>query len=70
MNYFIDESGNTGDVASANSALDFAGQPLFSLACIGVNNIDELENDIYEIKRSYNVQSSELKAGGIYKKKA
>lgn len=34
--YFIDESGNTGDIATQKALTGFAGQPFFSLACIGV----------------------------------
>jgi hypothetical protein len=33
VTYYIDESGHTGDLASAR-ALDFANQPVFALACI------------------------------------
>lgn len=32
--YFLDESGHGGDLASARD-LDFAGQPVFALACVG-----------------------------------
>jgi hypothetical protein len=33
-NFYIDESGNTGDVLRSGVNYDFSGQPIFSLACI------------------------------------
>ena len=43
--YFLDESGHGGDLASS-AALDFSGQPVFALACIGVSNEDALAAEL------------------------
>ena len=34
--YFVDESGNSGDLARTAHDLSFGGQPIFSLAAISV----------------------------------
>jgi hypothetical protein len=36
MDYFIDESGQTGDVARLNALSGFSDQPIFCLAAVGV----------------------------------
>jgi hypothetical protein len=33
--YFLGESGNGGDLASS-TVLDFSGQPVFALSCVGI----------------------------------
>lgn len=35
MDYFIDESGQTGDVAILNALSGFSDQPVFCLAAVG-----------------------------------
>jgi hypothetical protein len=67
INYYIDESGHSGDVAG--NALDFGGQPVFALACIGVKNISDFEDKINSLKREYKIQADELKSTKIYNKK-
>lgn len=34
--YFIDESGNTGDLTLGGDTLSFGEQPYFGLGCIGI----------------------------------
>ena len=36
VNYFVDESGQTGDIARLNALSGFSDQPIFCLAAIGV----------------------------------
>jgi hypothetical protein len=36
MDFYLDESGNTGDLARINANLDFGGQTVFSLAAVGI----------------------------------
>lgn len=38
MDYFIDESGQTGDIAKLKTLSDFNEQPIFCLAAVGVAN--------------------------------
>ena len=69
LNYYIDESGNSGDVLSSGENYNFNGQPVFSLACIGVDNVDNLKQFISNLKIKYRIQGSELKSTKIYKNK-
>lgn len=69
LNYYIDESGNTGDVLSTGDDFGFSGQPIFSLACVGVDQTEKLDGFICELKEKYNIQGKELKSTKIYRKK-
>lgn len=46
MDYFIDESGQTGDVARLNTLSSFNDQPVLCLAAIGVAAEFSLEQEI------------------------
>ncbi|MGX4745751.1 DUF3800 domain-containing protein [Providencia rettgeri] len=67
MDYFLDESGNTGDLVKIPSDLNFAAQPLFSLACVGVPDMEHLDSYIDELKKKHRIQGDELKSKNIYK---
>ncbi|MFZ6010244.1 MAG: DUF3800 domain-containing protein [Bacteroidota bacterium] len=67
--YYIDESGNSGDALNTGNNFDFCGQPVFSLACIGVDDPTKLDGFISHLKNKYRIQSPELKSTKIYKKK-
>lgn len=69
LNYYIDESGNSGDTLNSGRNLDFNGQSVFSLACIGLNDVSKLDGFIAELKKKYKVQGTELKSTNIYKNK-
>ncbi len=69
LNYYIDESGNSGDVLSTGEGFDFYGQPVFSLACIGIDDTQKLDEFISELRKNHRIQSSELKSTSIYRKK-
>jgi hypothetical protein len=69
LNYYIDESGNSGDVLNSGEDFNFCGQPVFSLACIGVDEIGKLEVYISALKSKYKIQGVELKSTKIYKNK-
>ena len=62
LNYYIDESGNTGDVLSTGNDFDFSGQPIFSLACVGVDQTEKLDEFIHKLKSKYKIQGKELKS--------
>ncbi len=59
--YFIDESGHTGDLSSA-SGLDFAGQPIFALAAIGVPEPEALAAKLEELRAVHRCGPGELKS--------
>jgi Protein of unknown function (DUF3800) len=69
MDLYIDESGNTGDIASTEKKLDFGGQPVFSLAAIGVKDESSLANEFMTLRQRHNVQSSELKLSKVLRRK-
>lgn len=63
--YYLDESGSTGDLIKGSRALDFRQEPVFSLACVGVDDMADLEDEIKRLKSRYKVQSVELKSMAI-----
>lgn len=66
--YYIDESGNTGDLARVDGASDLAEQPVFVLACLGCDNVDDLAKEIKRLKAAHRVQAPELKSGSLARK--
>ena len=64
--YYLDESGNTGDLIKDKFSLKFGGQSLFSLACVGIDDEEKLSLKINELREEYNIQD-ELKSTEIYK---
>lgn len=69
MNFYIDESGNTGDLARTTTALDFGGQAVFSLAAIGTADEGSLNENLAALRKKHNVQATELKLSKILKRK-
>lgn len=67
--YYLDESGNTGDLINKQRDLTFAAQPLFSLAAIGVETPENLADFVTMLIKKYNVQQNELKCASLYKTK-
>jgi hypothetical protein len=65
--YFLDESGHGGDLASAK-ALDFAGQPFFALACVGVGDAALLAAELDRLRVDYACGAGELKSTRLGKK--
>lgn len=44
LNYYLNESGHTGDLASKTGTnFDFEGQPFFALAAVGISDLAKLE---------------------------
>lgn len=67
--YFLDESGNTGDLVKLPPDLKFADQPFFALSCIGINDCGSLDLQIEALKKKHKVQGDELKSKNLYKSK-
>ena len=65
--YFLDESGHSGDLASTKE-LDFSGQPVFALACIGVGNETELVAELDRLRTHYRCGTGELKSSALGRK--
>jgi len=71
MKLFIDESGNTGETLSLDSAFNFKEQPYYVLSGILLNSIEErkLSKYISQLIEKYKIGGDELKAKNIYKYK-
>lgn len=69
ITYFIDESGNTGDLITAGDKLEFGNQPYFGLGCIGVTDAAGFDAKVINLKSKHNIKSSDLKSTKIYKNK-
>jgi len=68
INYYLDESGHSGDLIKSGRSLDFNGQPFFSLACVGVHDEDRLESEIARLRAKHQIESAELKSSSLTKK--
>lgn len=68
INYYLDESGHSGDLIKSGRALDFDGQPFFSLACVGVSDEVRLESEVARLRTKHQIESAELKSSSLTKK--
>jgi hypothetical protein len=59
--FYVDESGNSGDLVNAGAALDFGQQPVFVLAGIGVDDGEALATELGRLRTRHRIQSRELK---------
>lgn len=69
LEYFLDESGNTGDLINTTNALKFGGQPIFALACVGIDNDEQrklLEEFIFELCKKFDVDAVDIKSKDLY----
>lgn len=63
--YFLDESGNTGDLVRSGGRFDFGKQEVFALACLGVGNLDALSTELARLKKKYRISAPELKSNFV-----
>lgn len=63
--FYLDESGNSGDLARPGAAMDFGGQAIFTLASIGVRDARALEAELARLRHDYRVQAPELKSSMV-----
>lgn len=65
--FYIDESGNTGDLIMTKDNLNFSSQEYFTLSCIGLKDekLNKLNLFIKNLKSKYKIQNKELKFGKI-----
>ena len=66
--YYIDESGNTGDLARWQGTPGADQQPVFVLAAIGCDDVDDLAKEIERLKVAHEVQAPELKSSSLANK--
>jgi hypothetical protein len=60
--YYVDESGNTGDLVRSGGDVGFDSQPVFVLACVGCDDTEALATEIERLKVLHQVQAPELKS--------
>lgn len=61
-NFYLDESGNTGDLCKVGAHPSFGGQRMFSLACIGIDDLDKLGRELERLTSVHRLQGTELKS--------
>lgn len=60
--FYLDESGNSGDLVKAGNAFDFGQQPVFVLVGIGLADADALAAELERLRARYRVNSPEFKS--------
>lgn len=68
-NYYLDESGNSGDLVKTKLDLQFGQQSIFALSCIGIDDLAKAEKFIQELKAKHKIFDEELKSSEIYRSK-
>lgn len=68
-NYYLDESGNSGDLINCKTGLKFGDQPIFSLACVGIDDLDEINSFVNNLNVKHGLEHGELRSSNIYYKK-
>ena len=63
--YYIDESGNSGDLIKSGTSFDFSGQPIFTLACLGIDEESHLADKISNLRKVYGLGAGELKSSRL-----
>jgi hypothetical protein len=66
--FYIDESGNTGDLSSVEIGSYFTEQRMFALAAFGIAPDPDFESAILALKARHRVQAPEIKSKEVYNK--
>ncbi len=66
--YFIDESGNTGDLSAVKMETYFSEQRIFALAALGCMLNDEFVGKFRSLKADHRIQGKEIKSKQTYDK--
>jgi len=66
ISYYLDESGNSGDLINQREDLSFGGQPIFTLSCVGINHLNKANQFINLLIDKYDIGNSELKSSELY----
>ena len=66
--YYIDESGNTGDLSTVKIDSYFVEQRMFALAAFGCTLDQDFTDKLGALKKAHRIQSSELKSKQAYDK--
>jgi len=66
--YFLDESGNSGDLTKPGASFTFDSQEIFVLAAVGARDTGALGTLLADLKARHKVQAAELKFDSVRKK--
>lgn len=69
-NYYLDESGSSGDLARPGTRFNFGQQEIFVLACLGVDDGASLTAELARLKARHGIQAAELKSSSVRNKPA
>lgn len=67
-NFYVDESGNSGDLVNAGRVLDFGQQPVFALVGIGIDDGDALAVEFDRLRARHRIRSREVKSSALKNK--
>lgn len=68
--FYVDESGNSGDLVNTGRAFNFGQQPVFTLAGIGVDDDSSLTVELERLRVQHRVRSREIKSSTVKHKPA
>lgn len=60
--YYLDESGNSGDLISRKGTLNFGNQPIFTLSCVGIEDFNNINAFVDHLKVKHGIEDIELKS--------
>lgn len=66
--FYIDESGNTGDLSKVEIGSYFSEQRMFALAAFGCAMDQGLNDAVLSLKKKYRIQAPEIKSKTVYNK--
>lgn len=69
VEFYLDESGNTGGISQQAFESIYGGQKIFTLAAIGVPDETQISITLAPLLKRFNIKSRELKSSKLYKKK-
>ncbi len=70
MDFYIDESGNSGDLIHSGDGLEFGAQPIFTLAAVGIEDAAALCAEVAQLRARHRVGGAELKSSALASKPA
>jgi hypothetical protein len=66
--FYLDESGNSGDLVKAGTAFDFGQQPVFVLVAIGLADPDAVAVELERLRANYRISGREFKSTSLKNK--
>jgi hypothetical protein len=65
LTFYLDESGNSGDMVKAGTAFDFGQQPVFVLAGVGLADGDVFAVELERLRMRYRINGREFKSAAL-----